>query len=167
MEWCAERGSPFLLLVSEHADGERRESATDLGARLRIAPVAGTLRTGTHTKKKIRARASSAVGSAPAGRTLYTQLLNERGGVESDLTIVPQTDATGGGGGGGREFYVVTSSATCTRDADHIARSARLRRIDDVRVEEVADDSEIFIKTAHLGACRRRTPRTRVDPKDT
>ena len=59
---------------------------------------------------------------APARLRLFLLLRrchrNSRGGVESDLTIVPlATD----------EFYVVTSSATCTRDADHILTAARDR----------------------------------------
>ena len=64
-------------------------------------------------------------------------MLNERGGVESDLTILPlEQDETGVG----REFYVVTSSATCTRDADNIARASRLKGIADVSIEEITDD---------------------------
>ena len=80
--------------------------------------------------------ASSEVGSADTGRVIYTQMLNERGGVESDLTIVPQPET----GADGREFYVVTSSATCTRDADNIARASRLRGIEDVQIQEITDD---------------------------
>jgi len=53
------------------------------------------------------------------------QMLNERGGVESDLTILPlpgdeDDTAAAGGVAGSRDFYAVTSSATCTRDRDHI-----------------------------------------------
>ena len=35
------------------------------------------------------ALSSAEVASAPAGKLVYTQLLNARGGIESDLTIVP------------------------------------------------------------------------------
>ena len=52
--------------------------------------------------------ASSIVGGETTRRVLYTQLLNERGGVESDLTIVPQPAADGAASG--REFYVVSSA---------------------------------------------------------
>ena len=67
---------------------------------------------------------------------VYTQLLNERGTVESDLTVVPLGVQPGDDH---RSFYVVSGTATCTRDADHIATAARLRGIADVEIDEVTD----------------------------
>src|SRR5207249_5491521 len=49
--------------------------------------------------------------AVPVGRTVYTPLLNERGGYESDLTISRIAPDT---------FFVVTSSAQRVRDADWI-----------------------------------------------
>jgi glycine cleavage system aminomethyltransferase T/glycine/D-amino acid oxidase-like deaminating enzyme len=47
------------------------------------------------------------------GRMVYTAMLNDRGGFESDLTITRLADDA---------FFIVTGSAQATRDADWIAR---------------------------------------------
>lgn len=52
----------------------------------------------------------------PPGRVVYTPMLNERGGFESDLTITRLGPET---------FLLVTGSAQPTRDADWIARHTR------------------------------------------
>ncbi|MDB5874907.1 MAG: FAD-dependent oxidoreductase [Ramlibacter sp.] len=49
----------------------------------------------------------------PAGKMVYTAMLNERGGIESDLTVMRQ---------GADRFLIVTGSAQATRDADWIGR---------------------------------------------
>ncbi len=49
----------------------------------------------------------------PVGRMVYTPLLNARGGIESDLTVMRQ---------GADRFLLVTGSAQATRDADWIGR---------------------------------------------
>ena len=49
----------------------------------------------------------------PVGRTVYTALLNGRGGFESDLTVA-RLDET--------SFFIVTGTAQATRDADWIRR---------------------------------------------
>ncbi len=53
------------------------------------------------------------------GRMVYTPMLNERGGFESDLTVTRL---------GVDRFLVVTGSAQATRDADWIARHTRAGR---------------------------------------
>jgi glycine/D-amino acid oxidase-like deaminating enzyme len=53
--------------------------------------------------------------AVPVGRTVYTPLLNERGGYESDLTISRVGDDA---------WFVVTGSAQRIRDADWIRRHA-------------------------------------------
>ena len=58
---------------------------------------------------------ANAIDVAP-GRMVYTALLNERGGFESDLTITRL---------GPESFLLVTGSAQPTRDADWIARHTR------------------------------------------
>ena len=60
---------------------------------------------------------------------VYTQLLNKRGTVESDVTIVPLGVQPGDAH---RSFYVVTGTSNCTRDADHIATAARRYSITDI-----------------------------------
>jgi glycine cleavage system aminomethyltransferase T/glycine/D-amino acid oxidase-like deaminating enzyme len=49
----------------------------------------------------------------PVGKMVYTPMLNERGGIESDLTVMRQA---------ADRFLVVTGSAQATRDADWIGR---------------------------------------------
>jgi 4-methylaminobutanoate oxidase (formaldehyde-forming) len=49
----------------------------------------------------------------PVGKMVYTPMLNERGGIESDLTVMRQA---------ADRFLVVTGSAQATRDADWINR---------------------------------------------
>jgi 4-methylaminobutanoate oxidase (formaldehyde-forming) len=49
----------------------------------------------------------------PVGRMVYTAMLNERGGFESDVTITRLADNT---------FFILTGSAQATRDADWINR---------------------------------------------
>jgi 4-methylaminobutanoate oxidase (formaldehyde-forming) len=64
-------------------------------------------------------RMSAANIDVPPGRIVYTQWLNERGGIEADLTITRLAD---------QEFMVVTSAVCQTRDLAwlrrHIAASA-------------------------------------------
>lgn len=52
--------------------------------------------------------------AVPVGTSVYTGLLNERGGYESDVTISRLAE---------REFLVVTGTAQATRDADWIRRN--------------------------------------------
>ncbi|HEY8052617.1 MAG TPA: FAD-dependent oxidoreductase [Steroidobacteraceae bacterium] len=49
----------------------------------------------------------------PAGRTIYSAMLNERGGYESDFTLTRLTD---------EQYLIVTGSAQSTRDFDYIGR---------------------------------------------
>jgi glycine cleavage system aminomethyltransferase T/glycine/D-amino acid oxidase-like deaminating enzyme len=49
----------------------------------------------------------------PVGKMVYTPMLNERGGIESDLTVMRQA---------AERFLIVTGSAQATRDADWITR---------------------------------------------
>ena len=51
--------------------------------------------------------------AAPPGRVVYTQLLNERGGIESDLTATRLSDDA---------YFIVTSVASGVRDFDWISR---------------------------------------------
>ncbi len=50
----------------------------------------------------------------PVGSLTYTQMLNDRGGIEADLTVVRR---------GRDEYYIVTGTGFATRDFDWIARN--------------------------------------------
>jgi glycine cleavage system aminomethyltransferase T len=50
----------------------------------------------------------------PIGRIVYTQWLNERGGIEADLTVTRETEGS---------YLIVTSCATQTRDFNWLSRS--------------------------------------------
>ncbi len=52
--------------------------------------------------------------SKPEGRLTYTQLLNDRGGVEADLTVARLAQD---------RFYIVTGTGFATRDRDWISRN--------------------------------------------
>ncbi len=69
----------------------------------------------------------------------YTQMLNDNGGIESDLTAV-QLDQSG------QEFYLVTGAATCTRDLDHLRHEAHLMGLtaSDVKIEEITDQHAVL-----------------------
>ena len=47
------------------------------------------------------------------GRVVYTQMLNERGGIEADVTVTRLEED---------KFFIVTAGATAVRDFDHIQR---------------------------------------------
>ncbi len=64
----------------------------------------------------------------PAGRAVYTQWCNERGGIEADLTVTRLGDD---------DFWVVTSAACQTRDWAWLRRHCRGR---DVEIADVTDD---------------------------
>jgi len=49
----------------------------------------------------------------PAGKVVYTQMLNERGGIEADLTVTRLARD---------KYFIVTPAATATRDFDWIQR---------------------------------------------
>jgi sarcosine dehydrogenase len=62
---------------------------------------------------------------AESGRLVYTQLLNQRGGIECDLTVARLS---------ADHFYIVTGTGFRTHDfhwiADHIPKDAKLRFVD-------------------------------------
>ncbi|WP_420436798.1 GcvT family protein [Candidatus Poriferisodalis sp.] len=64
----------------------------------------------------------------PAGRAVYTQWCNERGGIEADLTVTRLGDD---------DFWVVTSAASQTRDWAWLRRHCRGR---DVEIADVTDE---------------------------
>ena len=78
-----------------------------------IGPGGGEVAAGS----PLPGRAWQAEGLGAASRMVYTAMLNERGGFESDLTVITlPPDA------GGERFLLVTGSAQPVRDADWIRR---------------------------------------------
>src|SRR5690606_29592822 len=63
--------------------------------------------------------------SKPAGRLTYTQLLNSRGGIESDLTVARLAD---------EKFYIVTGTGFRTHDfgwiEDHLGTGLDAKLVD-------------------------------------
>jgi 4-methylaminobutanoate oxidase (formaldehyde-forming) len=51
---------------------------------------------------------------APIGKVVYTQMLNERGGIEADITVTRIKED---------KFFIVTAGATALRDFDYIQRA--------------------------------------------
>ncbi|MDH4260861.1 MAG: FAD-dependent oxidoreductase, partial [Gammaproteobacteria bacterium] len=68
---------------------------------------------------------SAADVAVPVGRIVYTQWLNERGGIEADLTVTRESE---------HRYLVVTACATQTRDLAwlrrHIPETARAAAVD-------------------------------------
>jgi 4-methylaminobutanoate oxidase (formaldehyde-forming) len=62
----------------------------------------------------------------PPGALVYTQMLNERGGIECDLTIARLTE---------QKYYIVTGTGFATHDADWISRNIPAGM--DARLEDV------------------------------
>ncbi len=67
--------------------------------------------------------------SHPPGRVVYTQMLNQRGGVECDLTVSRLADDT---------FYIVTGTGYATHDFDWIGRN--LPDGSNVELEDVTEE---------------------------
>lgn len=71
--------------------------------------------------------------AVPPDQTVYTALLNERGGYESDLTVTRVLDD---------EFLLVASSATTERDQDWLRRN--IPASFDAQVQDVTDKLAVF-----------------------
>jgi len=69
----------------------------------------------------------------PPGRITYTQMLNDCGGIECDLTVSRIDD---------EHFYVVTGTGSRTRDFDWISRS--LPAGDGVKLRDVTEDLAVL-----------------------
>ena len=66
------------------------------------------------------------------GRAVYTQWLNERGGIEADLTVTRLASD---------EFWVVTSAASQTRDWAWLRRACRGRSVE---ISDITDDWSVL-----------------------
>jgi len=74
--------------------------------------------------------------AVPVGRVVYTQWLNDNGGIEADLTVTRTGPTT---------FLVVTAAATQVRDLDHLRRAVRhLDAEGEVAVVDVTSEYAVF-----------------------
>ena len=74
--------------------------------------------------------------AVPVGRVVYTQWLNEAGGIEADLTITRLGD---------KRFLVVTAAASQVRDLDHLRRARMTLGFEDqVSVVDVTSAYAVF-----------------------
>ena len=87
----------------------------------------------------------------PVGRMVYTPMLNERGGIESDLTVMRQS---------ADRFLIVTGSAQTTRDFDWISR-----HIGESELAILTDVSAMTCVLSVMGP-RARDLLARVSPDD-
>ena len=74
---------------------------------------------------------ANSIDVAP-GRGVYTQWLNERGGIEADLTVTRLASD---------EFWVVTSAASQTRDWAWLRRACRGRSVE---ISDITDDWSVI-----------------------
>jgi glycine cleavage system aminomethyltransferase T/glycine/D-amino acid oxidase-like deaminating enzyme len=105
--WSAIEWSP--ICAAEHVATRERAGLFDLSTFMRIEVTgAGAL----HALERI----SCSRIDRPAGRVTYSLLLNERGGIESDVTIARLAE---------ERFMIMTGSASGPRDLGWIRRIAR------------------------------------------
>jgi len=72
--------------------------------------------TGPDTDQLLDHLIPSLAASQPPGKSFYTLLLNERGGIEDDLIILKN---------GSNDYLLVVNAANTSKDLDHIRREAR------------------------------------------
>ena len=88
----------------------------------------------------------------PVDRMVYTAMLNERGGFESDLTVIRLA---------ADRFLIVTGSAQTTRDMDWIAR-----HIDGAREHAVLTDVSAMFSVLSVMGPQARALLERISPDD-
>ena len=91
----------------------------------------------------------------PVDKMVYTPMLNQRGGFESDLTVIRQTPDRAG-----ERFFIVTGSGQAVRDFDWIAR-----HIGDTQHAVLTDVSPMYGVLSVMGP-KARELLTRVSPDD-
>ena len=69
------------------------------------------------------------------GRTIYTQALNNKGGIESDYTVTQIAEDS---------FFIVTGTAFGTHDRGWIEKIAREEKFDDIVITDVTDALACF-----------------------
>lgn len=91
----------------------------------------------------------------PVNKMVYTAMLNERGGFESDLTVIRQTPDRAGD-----RFLIVTGSAQTVRDFDWISR-----HIEPTEHAVLSDVSALYCVLSVMGP-KSRELLSRVSPDD-
>ena len=100
------RGTSFGIIGAEHAAVRERVALIDMSSFSKFELEGpGTL--------ALLQNLAGANLDRPVGSVVYTQLLNERGGIEADLTVTRL---------GSERFYVVTGSALGVRDRSTLER---------------------------------------------
>ena len=87
--------------------------------------------TGPDALRALNQISANQVDVAP-GTSVYTQWCNERGGIESDLTVTRISED---------QFFVVTSAAAATRDEAWLRRGCRGQ---DITIRDVTDELATF-----------------------
>ena len=109
--------------VYDHSYGRQNWFAAARAEHLAVREAVGLFDQSSFAKFLVQGRDALAVlnriGTAehdvPPGRIVYTQWLNDRGGIEADLTVTRLAE---------REFLVVTAAATQRRDLVHLQHAA-------------------------------------------
>ncbi|MEO7547398.1 MAG: FAD-dependent oxidoreductase, partial [Ramlibacter sp.] len=91
----------------------------------------------------------------PVNKMVYTAMLNERGGFESDLTVIRQKPDVNG-----ERFLIVTGSAQATRDFDWISR-----HIEPTKHAVLTDISPLYCVLSVMGP-KARELLAKVSPDD-
>jgi 4-methylaminobutanoate oxidase (formaldehyde-forming) len=102
-----ERQNWFEAVGREHAAARERVAVFDQTS------FAKFLLVGRDAEKALSWICANDVAKSP-GQLVYTQMLNERGGIECDLTVARLSPA---------EYYIVTGTGFATHDFDWISRS--------------------------------------------
>jgi glycine cleavage system T protein len=95
----------------EHSAAEHMAVREGVGV-YDLSSMANFLLQGPDAKKALQYICANDV-DVPVGKVVYTQLLNERGGIEADITVTPLA---------ADKFFIVTAAATEVRDFDWIQR---------------------------------------------
>ena len=90
--------------------GEEHKAAREKAVIIDITSFAKFLITGSDAEKALSYICANDI-SKPVGSLIYTQMLNERGGIEADLTVARL---------GQESFYLVTGTGFMTHDFDWI-----------------------------------------------
>ena len=117
--WYAPKGTPTKYEYSygkqnwfEHSADEHRAVRTSVG--LFDQSSFGKYIVEGPDAEMVLNRISANNVAVPVGRIVYTQWLNERGGIEADLTVTRETET---------RYLIVTAAATQTRDLSWLQRN--------------------------------------------
>jgi 4-methylaminobutanoate oxidase (formaldehyde-forming) len=134
MEYSFERQNWFKCHAAEHQAARRNVALFDQSA------FSKYLLRGRNATQALQWICGNNV-DVPVGRTVYTGLFNQRGGFESDLTLVRR---------GEQEYYIITGTSQTVRDFHWIRRQL-----------QPEEDTELVDVTTHYGVLGVMGPRAR------